>query len=97
MRSWIDGSRAKLVSERGRGGVRPLRRFGNVHGVAGLALFCAVGCGGARAGSERASAPSAGKVITAEAIAASGAKTAWDALGLTVPTRQLRGNAARTT
>ncbi|PYO44822.1 MAG: hypothetical protein DMD33_01695 [Gemmatimonadetes bacterium] len=97
MRSWIDGSRAKLVSERGRGGLRPLRRFGNVHGVAGLALFCAVGCGGARAGSERSSAPSAGKVITAEAIAASGAKTAWDALRLTVPNLQLRESDGRPT
>ncbi len=68
---------------------RPLRRLGRVS-AAWLGLMCAVGCGGARAGVERSSAPSGGKVITAEEIAASGAKTAWDALRKTVPNVQLR-------
>ncbi len=61
--------------------------------AAWVGLLGAVACGGARAGSERSSAPSApsaGKVITAEAIAASGAKTAWDAVRKTVPNVQLR-------
>ena len=42
--------------------------------------------------------PDLGTLITQEQIAASGARTAWDALRLTVPTIQLRetrGNAAR--
>lgn len=45
-----------------------------------------------------AAEPRSGTVITQERIAASGAKTAWDALRLTVPNLQLRetrGNAAR--
>ena len=56
--------------------------------------------GGARTGAAQSNAPSAGRVITAEAIAASGAKTAWEALRLTVPNVQLResrGKPARIT
>jgi outer membrane cobalamin receptor len=45
-------------------------------------------CGG-RQPSE-APSPQSGTVITRERIAASGAKTAWDALRLTVPNLQLR-------
>ncbi len=55
------------------------------------------GCGGARAGIEDTNAPSGGRVITAEDIAASGAKTAWDAVRLTVPNVQLRENRGRPT
>ena len=57
----------------------------------GTLLVCVVAAGGgARAGAAQSNAPSAGRVITAEAIARSGAKTAWDALRLTVPNVQLR-------
>jgi outer membrane receptor for ferrienterochelin and colicin len=73
---------------------RPLRRFWSL----GLGLVCAAGCGGARAGIEQSSAPSDGRVITADAIAASGARTAWDAVRFTVPNvqlREVRGQPAR--
>ena len=67
----------------------------------GTLLVCvAAAGGGARAGAAQSNAPSAGRVITAEAIAASGAKTAWEALRLTVPNVQLResrGKPARIT
>jgi outer membrane receptor for ferrienterochelin and colicin len=52
---------------------------------------------GARTGVAQ-DAPGGGRVITAEAIAKSGAKTAWDALRLTVPNvhlREVRGQPAR--
>jgi outer membrane cobalamin receptor len=58
----------------------------------------AAGCGGARAGIEQSNAPSGARVITADAIAASGAKTGWDAVRLTVPNvqlREVRGQPAR--
>ena len=62
-------------------------------------LVCmATAGGGAQTGVAQANAPSAGRVITAEAIARSGAKTAWDALRLTVPNvqlREVRGQPAR--
>jgi len=66
--------------------LRPLRRFW----LLGVGLASAAGCGGARGEIEQSSAPSAGTVVTAEEIANSGAKTAWDALRLTVPSVQLR-------
>jgi outer membrane cobalamin receptor len=56
------------------------------------------GCGGARGGVDDTNAPSGGRVITADAIAKSGARTAWDALRLTVPNvqlREVRGQPAR--
>ena len=65
-----------------------------------LLLCVAAAGGGARAGIAQSNAPSAGRVITAETIAASGAKSAWDALRLTVPNVQLResrGKPARIT
>jgi outer membrane cobalamin receptor len=64
-------------------------------------LLLSVACGGsygAHPTSSRAIAPRGGTFITQERIAASGAKTAWDALRLTVPNlqmREVRGNAAR--
>ena len=65
----------------------------------GTLLVCVVAAGGgARAGAAQSNAPSVGRVITAEAIAKSGAKTAWDALRLTVPNvqlREVRGQPAR--
>ena len=73
--------------------LRPLRRFW----LLGLGFVSAAGCGGARAGIEDTNAPSGGKVITADAIAKSGAKTAWEAVRLTVPNvhlRERRGRAA---
>jgi len=74
--------------------LRPLRRLRR-----GTLLVCvATAGGGARTGVAQANAPSAGRVITAEAIARSGAKTAWDALRLTVPNvqlREVRGQPAR--
>src|SRR2546426_4304770 len=82
--------------DRGDGGrkvLRPLRRFW----LLGLGLASAAGCGGARGGIEQSNAPSGGRVITADDIAASGAKTAWDAVRLTVPNVQLRENRGRPT
>lgn len=73
--------------------MRPLRLFW----LLGLGFVSAAGCGGARAGIEDTNAPSGGKVITADAIAKSGAKTAWEAVRLTVPNvhlRERRGRAA---
>ena len=92
MPSWTDGR----PIERGDGGrkvLRPLRRFW----LLGLGLASAAGCGGARGGIEQSNAPSGGRVISADDIAASGAKTAWDAVRLTVPNVQLRENRGRPT
>src|SRR2546426_3556422 len=92
MPSWIDGR----PGDRGDGGrrvLRPLRRFW----LLGLGLASVAGCGGARGGIEQSNAPSGGRVITADDIAASGAKTAWDAVRLTVPNVQLRENRGRPT
>jgi len=63
-----------------------------------MLLWGALVGGGPRAGAAQGNAPSAGRVITAEAIAKSGAKTAWDALRLAVPNvqlREVRGEPAR--
>jgi len=92
MRSWIDGQPSDR-GDRGRSVLRPLSRFW----LLGLGLAGVAGCGGARGGIEQSSAPSAGTVITADKIAASGAKTAWDAVRLTVPNVQLRENRGRPT
>ena len=57
-------------------------------------------CAGATSGSAYAPPPSRGSLITQETIAASGAKTAWDALKRTVPyvrLRESRGRPARMT
>ena len=69
-------------------------------GVLWLGVLGVLGCGGARAGIEHSSAPDVGRVITAEEIAASGAKTAWDAVRWTAPNLRLqesRGKPARIT
>ena len=58
-----------------------------------LALLGVLGPGGcARAAGDNpgSAAPQAGTFITQERIAASGAKTAWDAIRLTVPNVRLR-------
>src|SRR5207244_11224224 len=92
MPSWTDGR----PIDRGDGGrkvLRPLRRFW----LLGLGLASAAGCGGARSGIEQSNAPSGGKIITADVIAASGAKTAWDALRFTVPNVQLRESRGKPT
>ena len=93
MRSWTESRRTK-VSDGGRGVLRPSRFWRG-----GPLLLCvAAAGGGARAGIAQSNAPSAGRVITAEAIAKSGAKTAWDVLRLTVPNvqlREVRGQPAR--
>src|SRR5213596_308392 len=93
MRSWTDG-RLAGVGDGGRSVLRPSRFWRG-----GTLLVCvAAAGGGARAGAAQSNAPSAGRVITAEAIAKSGAKTAWDALRLTVPNvqlREVRGQPAR--
>src|ERR1051325_2501535 len=94
MRSWIDG-RPTSASERGRGTLRPLSRLWTVADLLWLCVLGAAGCGGARAGAEQSNAPGPGRVITADRIAASGAKTAWDALRRTVPTVQLRESGGR--
>jgi outer membrane cobalamin receptor len=67
-------------------------------GVVALLLIGAAPAGCSRHSPPPAAEPKSGTVITRERIAASGAKTAWDALRLTVPNLQLResrGNAAR--
>src|SRR5438876_10440554 len=93
MRSWTESRRAN-VNDGGRRVLRPSRFWRG-----GPLLLCvAAAGGGARAGIAQSNAPSAGRVITAEAIAKSGAKTAWDALRLTVPNvqlREVRGQPAR--
>jgi hypothetical protein len=71
--------------------LRPLRRFW----LLAIGLAGAAGCGGARGGIDQASTPTPGKVITADAIAASGARTAWDAVRLTVPNVHLRERRGR--
>src|SRR6266550_369978 len=85
MPSWTDRRHAD-GGDGGRRVLRPLRRFW----LLGLGLVGAAGCGGARAGIEDTNAPSGGRVITADAIAKSGAKTAWDAVRYTVPGVQVR-------
>src|SRR5216117_2554612 len=93
MPSWTDGR----PGDRGDGGrrvLRPLRFFQG--GI--LLVWLAVASGEARTDVAQGNAPSAGRVITAEAIAKSGAKTAWDAIRLTVPNvqlREVRGQPAR--
>jgi len=89
MRSSTDG-RSLERADRGRSELRPLRRSGARCSVAWSLVLAAAGCGAARPGSANASAPSAAKVVTADQIAQSGAKTAWDAVRLTVPNVQLR-------
>jgi len=82
MRSWTEGR----PRDRGEGGRRVLRPLSCLWlGLSGIA-----GCGGARAGIEQSSAPSPARIITTDAIAKSGAKTAWDAVRFTVPNVQLR-------
>jgi outer membrane receptor for ferrienterochelin and colicin len=78
--------------------LRPLSLFRAVRSLLWLGLVSTTGCGGARAGIEDTNAPSGGKVITADAIAKSGARTAWDAVRFTVPNvqlREVRGEPAR--
>jgi len=78
--------------------LRPLCLFRAVRSLLWLGLVSTTGCGGARAGIEDTNAPSGGKVITADAIAKSGARTAWDAVRFTVPNvqlREVRGEPAR--
>src|SRR5437588_804696 len=57
--------------------------------VASLGLAAAAGCSGGHPGIEHPGPQRPGTVITADAIAASGAKTAWDAVRLTVKNVQL--------
>src|SRR3989475_8678947 len=86
---WTDGR----PLDRGDGGrrvLRPLRLFRAVPALVWIGLVSTAGCGGARAGIEDTNAPSGARLITADAIAKSGAKTAWDAERFTVPNVQLR-------
>src|SRR3989441_2509449 len=97
MPSWTDGR----PTDRGDGGrkvLRPLCLSRAVPSLMWMGLVSTPGCGGARAGIEDTNAPSGARLITAEAIAKSGAKTAWDAVRLTVPNvqlREVRGQPAR--
>ena len=68
--------------------MRPLLHWWQAGGLFGLMVLA--GCGGARSSTEQSNAPTGRTVITAERITASGAKTAWDAVRLTVPNVQLR-------
>src|SRR5207253_10984251 len=97
MPSWTDG-RAVDRGDGGRRVLRPLCRFRGPPSLVWIGLVGTVACGGARAGIEDTNAPSGARLITAEAIAKSGAKTAWDVLRLTVPNvqlREVRGQPAR--
>jgi hypothetical protein len=97
MPSWTDRRPADR-GDRGRRVLRPLCFFPAARSLVWLGLVSTAGCGGARAGIDDTNAPSGGRVITADAIAKSGAKTAWDALRLTVPNvqlREVRGQPAR--
>src|SRR5438132_1335775 len=97
MPSWTDG-RADDRDDGGRKVLRPLCLFRAVRSLLSIGLVSTVACGGARAGIEDTNAPSGARLITAEAIAQSGAKTAWDAVRLTVPNvqlREVRGEPAR--
>lgn len=89
MRSWTDGGSVER-RDGGRSVLRPPCRFPTLGSFPWALLLATAGCGAARSGSAGASAPSAAKVVTADQIAASGAKTAWDAVRLTVPNVQLR-------
>jgi len=97
MRSWTD----ERPADRGDGGrrvLRPLCHFRAVRSLMWLGLVSSAGCGGARAGIEDTNAPSGERIITADAIAKSGARTAWDAIRFTVPNvqlREVRGEPAR--
>src|SRR5438034_2200568 len=94
---WTDG-RAVDRGDGGRRVLRPLCLFRAVRSLVWIGLVSTAGCGGARAGIEDTNAPRGAKLITAEAIAKSGAKTAWDAVRLTVPNvqlREVRGEPAR--
>jgi len=92
MRSWTDGGNADDTQGRGARllAAPPARLW-----LVGLGLATAAGCRGARPGIEHPGPQRPGTVITADAIAASGAKTAWDAVRLTVPNVQLRERAGR--
>jgi hypothetical protein len=57
----------------------------------------AVGCARPQPGIAHGAPPRAGTLITADVIDASGAKTAWDAVRLTVPNVQLRERRGRAT
>src|SRR3989441_13348287 len=97
MPSWTDG-RAVDRGDGGRRVLRPLCLFRAVPSLMWIGLVSTPGCGGARAGIEDTNAPSGARLITAEAIAKSGAKTAWDAVRLTVTNvqlREVRGQPAR--
>src|SRR5256886_15055012 len=97
MPSWTDG-RAVDRGDGGRRVLRPLCLFRAVRSLVWIGLVSTAGCGGARAGIEDTNAPSGARLITADAIAKSGAKTAWDAVRLTVPNvqlREVRGEPAR--
>lgn len=58
-------------------------------------LASTAGCGRAQPGIKHPAPQRPGTLITADAIVASGAKTAWDAVRLTVPNVQLRENQGR--
>ena len=78
----------------GRSVLRPSRCFWR----GGAVLVYVAAAGGAQAGVAQSNAPSDGRVITAETITRSHAKTAWDAVRLTVPNvqlREVRGQPAR--
>lgn len=90
MRSWTDGRSAGCrEANGGRRQRRPPTRFRRLRATACPLLIVGAACGAARSGGA-AGPPSAAKVITADQIVASGAKTAWDAVRLTVPNVQLR-------
>ena len=73
----------------GRGVPRPPRRSPVRCTAAWPLLLVISACGVARSG-RTGGPPSAARVVTAEQIAASGAKNAWEAVRLTVPNVQLR-------
>ena len=81
--------------------LRGLSRTGVLRRLSGTLVLAALaqpGCAGTAGSAARGDAPRLGTLVTREKIAASGAKTAWDALRLTVPNirlRESRGKAAK--
>src|SRR5881398_1724854 len=91
------GTQARPTGCRSRGteppkARRPLRVVYRALSLVGPVAYA---CAGAGPGNVAAAPPRPGSLITQEAIAASGAKTAWDALKRTVPYVHLRENRGR--
>src|SRR5438477_433630 len=91
---WEEGYGNMITLDHGFGLVTRFAHCSKIS-VASLGWAAAVGCSGGHPGIEHPGPQRPGSVITADAIAASGAKTAWDAVRLTVKNVQLRERRGR--